>query len=217
MTRSSRRTLVRAAAWTAPIAVVSTAAPTYAASGGCVDAQAVMGPVNTTPTGATFPPSDLTATIAFTASGYPSGSPSAFLAPSGPLGQYVILSHPSSAVPGGAITMTMTFSRPVSNLSLSVYDIDRSNEIDVDWADHVVVNTSGYTIPARDADVVGSGSTADPLRNSTNGQGVSTENFATLLWSGPVTEVQLTYLLGGTTVKEFGGQDVGVTQIGFTC
>ena len=47
------------------------------------------------------------------------------------------------------------------------------------------MNTAGYTIPARDADVVGSGTTADPLRNSTNGEGGSTENFATLLWPGP--------------------------------
>jgi hypothetical protein len=202
--------------WTVPVALVSVPAAAYAVSG-CVDAPAVMGPVHATPTGASFPPSDLTATIAFSASGYPSGGPSAFLVePIAPFGYYTILNHPGTAVPGGAITMTMTFSRPVSNLSLSVYDIDREEGIDIDWADHVVVNTPGYTIPARDADIVGAGTAADPLRNATNGQGVATENFATLLWAGPVAEVQLTYLLGGTTVKE-NGQDVGVTNVGFTC
>lgn len=213
----SRRTLARGAAWTAPVALVAVAAPAFAASGPCLTGLSAPGLSSTPISSLTFPPSAVTATLAFSSTGH-GGVPTP-----GDTGEvhatswgwnYIKLHHPEGMDLNDTITMTLTLSEPVTDLSLTITDIDR---VITEWIDHVIVNTGGYVVTAQGANVIGTGTSGDPFRSSHNGGISSAAGDVTLTWAGPLTMVQITYRAADADNDSDVGQHIGIGLIGFTC
>ena len=215
----SRRTLARGTAWTAPIVIVGVAAPTYAASGPCLTGQSSPATRTTPISTLTFPPSAVTGSVTFSSTGAagndqtPGDTGEVHTVPFSPAWNYIKLHHPQGMTQGDTITMTLLLSQPVTNLSLTITDIDK---IVGDWIDEVVVTPPGFTA-VKAANVIGSGTAGDPFRSSVNGGISSAAGDVRLTWAGPLTQVQITYRAADADNESGIGQHVGVGKIGFVC
>ena len=212
-----RRTLVKGAAWTAPIAVVGAAAPAYAASS-CVSGQATL-TGGTRPTQLTFLPSAVTATVAFSSTGVagndqtPGETGEVHATSYSPSWNYLKLHHPQGMTLGDTVALTLTFSQPVTNLSLTITDIDKASK---QWIDEVVATPAGFT-SVKAANVIGTGAANNPFRSQVNGGISSAAGDVVLTWAGPLNQVAITYRVADQDNESGVGQHVGVGKIGFTC
>jgi hypothetical protein len=220
--------LVGAVAWTAPVLLDSMASPAAAASctattldwnsiatgaGGTTTCSGSS--TGTTPpctTTSYTPPAVGGVTVTFSAVAFPgttllsaganrgNGNLTVRAAPNGGLGgqkalQLVI--RPDTTAVGE--TVTMSFSRPVQNLSFTVYDIDNRN---AGWGDRVFFDiaptTVSFTNPAwtpTTSNITGAGTAANPLRSTspnTNFADTSSLGNATVTFAGPITSLRLT-------------------------
>jgi hypothetical protein len=115
-------------------------------------------------------------------------------------------------------TITITFSNPVTNLSLTLFDIDAVTNA---WRDEVwIENNAGYTwnIPAGSSVVKGTGVNIDRFRNNnTNNNTPETDNDGnvTLGHPGPLTTFTIRYING----SQSGGQNqwIGMSDLTFQC
>jgi hypothetical protein len=220
-----RRSVVRGAAWAAPVAMVGVAVPAYAASVPCQPSTAPLEGLNSGSTVSFLPFSDtsIQAHLIFNTNHPRAGDPSPF-APgdTGTIQQtssttsfkYLKLHHPAGASQGDWISMTMQFTSPVSNLSLKIVDIDKDTG---QWIDHIVVSPAGFAVDAAANNVVGSGTSTDPFRSTVEGD-ISTGSAAghrTLTWAGPLQAVNITYLAKDQDNASDIGQHIGVTAIQF--
>jgi hypothetical protein len=130
-----------------------------------------------------------------------------------PSWNYLEVEMLSPLVLGDTVTVTITFSTAVSNLSFKIHDIDH---VTGDWLDQViVVAPAGYSA-AKGAHVIGTGTAADPFRNSTSFDDPIESGLGDvqLSWAGPVSQVQFTYragITGGAT-----NQHIGIGNISFS-
>ena len=213
----SRRTLTRSTAWAAPVLVTSVAAPASAASGPCAGGQAALNG-STLPVPLTFSPSTVTATVTFSSTGAtgndqtPGETGEIHATAYSPSWRYIKLHLPAGMDQGDTVTITLTFSQPVTGLSLTITDIDKDKD---QWIDQVIVNTAGYAVAAKGANVTGAGTTGNPFTTSVNGGIDSAAGDVKLTWQGSLSQVQLTYraadILNGSGI----GQHIGVGLIGF--
>lgn len=236
-TRTSRRTLVRGAAWTVPVVAVATAAPAFAASpcdplvNQTIDWDA---PATTTwsrtnsnsgtasydPDGATGEIPSLSMTVAANYSGnmragfeFPQGRQNPSLRVTSPIGGLgvsglALYQATTSTNPQGRNEMgsyTFTFSRPVTNLRLTLTDIDSAFG---DFWD-VVELSPGYTVTSQ-----GSGLVADNggpnngqrfYRNTNNGPvDNETGNAGNLglRYAGPISTFTVSYWNGASQFSD---------------
>jgi hypothetical protein len=139
----SRRTLARGVAWTTPIAFVAVAAPAYATSIPCV-VQTNFDSLEpgTKPSLLTFSPSTITATITYSSSGNggddtPGGTGQVAVTNTNPPWNYIEVEMLSQLTLGDTVTVTITFTQAVTNLTFRIHDIDKTSS---GWDDLVIVN-----------------------------------------------------------------------------
>ena len=115
-------------------------------------------------------------------------------------------------------TITITFSRPVTNLSFEVFDIDSISN--PGWRDELLLPTTGTTwsIPAGSA-VARVGTTTPPLfRNNNNNNNVdytSPGGNLNVFHVGSTSSLVMTYRNGNQTGG--GNQYIGIGDITFNC
>lgn len=212
-----RRTITTGAAWAAPLTLVSVAAPAYAASA-CMDGQATL-TSGSRPTLLTFPPSPVTATVGWSSTGAagndqtPGDTGEVHAVSYSPSWNYLKLHHPEGVTQNDTITLTLTFSQPVFNLSLTITDIDK---VTTEWIDEVVVTPAGFT-SVKGQNVIGDGTVGSPFTTSVQGGISSARGDVTVTWAGPVSQVQIVYRAADADNDSDIGQHIGVGKIGFTC
>lgn len=213
---TSRRTLVRGAAWSAPVVAVAATAPAYAASPcaatynwrldwgttSYTKANANLGSATVTNVAGTSP---ITVTfVSSVTSGITRNALNLDLEPGisdiGDLGrneQGLELWHSSSTNSNNSYqTVQITFGRAIDNLAFTITDIDFSSG---NFSDRVALSGTRTGTPASTY-VVGSGTTSDPWRprDSNPGpisipdEGDSRGNVA-VQYSGSVTSIELRY------------------------
>ena len=216
--RISRRTLARGVAWTAPVVAVAVAAPAFATSIPCV-VQTNFDDLTpgTKPTVLTFLPSTITATIAYASTGNggddtPGGTGEVAATSTSPSWNYIEVEMLRQLTLGDTVTVTITFTQAVTNLTFRIHDIDKTSE---GWDDLVIVNTTGFSYSAG-TDVIGNGTAATPFRNQHTGDQAidSGRNHVDLTWAGPVAQVQFVYKAGKT--GNSANQHIGIGNISFS-
>jgi len=107
--------------------------------------------------------------------------------------------------------VTLTFSKPVQNISFSLLDIDSNGGA---YGDLVIINTAGWTA-TKHSNVKGSGTVSAPYaaqsRNSPV-DGSSADANLDLSWTGPVSAVSFTYKQDGSVT---GDPFIGISDIAF--
>lgn len=220
---TTRRTLVRGAAWSVPVVAAATAAPAYAASycpavtvnwaslgAGNVFTNTTVGNVRVvlSATGVTNAANNMTI------SANPTG------------GQASNLRFYSGSADGSAQTVTFRFfyqntQNPVNvrNLSFSFLDIDSNNNPDGQWFDRVQVLTTGYTPQIfNTAYVQGTGGAGNarfrPTGTNTaaGSLGASPNGNVTVTWAAALSSVQFTYSQG---LAANGSPFIGISNMSF--
>jgi hypothetical protein len=214
--RLSRRTLAKGAAWTAPVVLTAVAAPAYASSLPCLKGQALLSNPGSDAVVTTlaFPPSLVTAAVTYSAQAWQDQTPGdtgqvrSTEFPGGTQWNYVTLRHPEGADTGDTVTMTISFSQPVQNLTLRVTNIDK---VTGDFIDEIVVGPATFeaTVGPR-VSLSGGG-----FKATAEGAITSNQGDVTLFWSAPVQQVHITLRAADDDNASFDGQYVGVGLIGF--
>jgi hypothetical protein len=212
-----RRTIATGAAWTAPLMMLSVAAPAYAASQ-CVSGQATL-TAGTKPTQLDLLPSNVKATITWSSSGAagndqtPGETGEVHTTSYSPSWPYLKMHLPQGMTQGDTVTLTLTFSQAVTNLSLQITDIDKTTG---QWIDEVVV-APGPTSAVKSSNVNGSGTSGSPFTAKNNGGISNATGDVVVTWTGPLTQVQITYRAADQDNTSDIGQHIGIGKIGFVC
>lgn len=212
----SRRTVVKGSAWAVPAVLVT--APVHAVSlSGCI-VQSVFDSlrVGSCPTTIDFSPSTVTATLSYSSTGNggdptPGGTGCVERTSTAPAWNYIEVEMLSPLAAGDSVTVTITLSQAMERLSFKIHDIDAVTGA---WQDTVVVNTAGYTwVPG--GNIIGSGTVADPFRNSTAVDNPISSGLGDvqLTWAGPIQAVSFKYIAGITGNSQ--NQHVGLGNISF--
>ena len=111
--------------------------------------------------------------------------------------------------------VTLTFSKPIQNLSFSFLDVDSAKQGNqAAYEDLVIVNTPGWTA-TKHSNVIGSGTAAAPYRAvNTNSPvaGSSNASNVDMSWVGPISSVSFTYKQDGSVN---GNPFIGISDIAF--
>jgi hypothetical protein len=214
----SRRTVTRGVAWSAPLAAISVAAPAYASSIPCQVQTNFDNLTPGQPPGVlTFLPSTIKAAITYASTGNggdptPGDTGEVAATSTVPPWNYIEVEMLQPLGQGDTVTVIITLTAPVTNLSFRIHDIDKTAQ---GWNDHVIVNTVGFTY-VRGTNVIGAGTDADPFRNTVVGdQAINSGlNHVDLKWAGPLSQVQFTYRAGMT--GNSGNQHIGLGNISFS-
>lgn len=213
----SRRTVAAGAMWAVPVIAVAAAAPAMAASQCVVTTNFDNLTVGTSPTTFTFSPSPVTATISYASTGQggdntPGGTGQVAATSTSPSWNYIEVELLDELNTGDSVTVTLTFSAPVENLTFKLHDIDG---LASQWRDTVRVNTAGYTFVAG-ANIIGTGTNADRFRNATNVDNPIDTGVAdvTLSWAGPIQVVSFALIAGSN--GQSSNQHIGLGDISFT-
>jgi len=207
--RPTRRTLVRTAAWTAPVLATVAAAPAFAASP--CQTRSIDFTGYTTgaayTTGSTFTAGLVTATLNLSGDTGATNNATIFATTSATKElRFYDLNSPKTSQ-----TIKFTFNQPVTNLSIKIVDIDQSSNYD----DFVQVNTPGYTYQAG-ASVDGDGRKKNSQFHSGTGSAVSDGSGladVTLSYTS-ATEFSITYSQGDGTIT--GSPHIGIRSMSFT-
>jgi len=231
----TRRSVVRGAAWAAPVVLAATSAPAVAASTCTTQTFNVDWSTWTRkpPTTATKLSSDsgsmtvrgsaggtLTISAAQTANAaILSGAqdlqgPSSGTLPSNPfsgLSNPLMFQHLAGTTPQTATT-TFTFSRPVTNLSFSIGDIDGGPGNS--WSDHVSLS-SGFTVTSIASGVTGKGTAASPFapNGRTNPSYNQTTGNVTVKYAAATSSFSLTF---ANATGFTGAQNIVIGPMTFT-
>lgn len=241
----TRRAVTRGMAWTAPVVLTSVTVPAFAASPvPCTKrTAAILNLDNDDPVfKADFASSTVDATFSFRAtnkagsllSDHPTpgdtGEVHRTNYPSGTNWNYLKLHHPADMNQGDLIVLTIDFTTPVSNLALTITDIDRYT---TEWIDHVWVEPTPLTVVKTDPTFVeGAGTAADPWvadvpGDSDHGDGdeddgveeddpmgiTSQKGDVMVTWLGPLSQVKVYYKAADVDNDSPIGQHIGVGLI----
>lgn len=200
---TSRRALVRGAAWTVPVVAVAATAPAYAASCDST-APTTMNLISRTGGDGT------TVSFASTVSGLTVGSYN--FSTNDPVMTQGWLEFENNPRGDGSVSnpsvyqdITVTFSRAVRNLTMDIADLDTSgsgtgNSRTYNYWDAIAVHgtTVSYEASTMGSSLTGSGSLADPWRqqtfaNTPPASNTAASNKLTFAFSGPVTTFKFRY------------------------
>lgn len=216
----SRRTVMKGAAWSAPLLVAAVAAPAYAASQCTPEASFDNLKPGTSPSSITFQPSNVTATLSYASNGQggdptPGDTGKVARTSTTPAWNYLELQMVSSLNQGDYVDLTIDFSVPVQGLSFIIHDIDKSgSDWNVAWVDNVVVMTGGYT-SVLGSNIQGDGTTGNPFNpiqwgdtpiDSGNGR-------VRVTWAGSVNQVKIRYLAGQSGNSQ--SQHIGIGNLSY--
>jgi hypothetical protein len=204
--------------------VVAVAAPAFATSKPPCQVQTNFDglQVGTKPGVLTFLPSTITASISWAASygsdATPGGTGQVARTTTSPAWNYLECEMLQTITAGRTVTLTIQLSAPVSNLGFRIHDIDKTGSSrQYGWDDHVIVNTPGKAFTyTRGTKVTGSGTAADPFRNTEFGDQAidSGLNHVDLAWAGPIQTVQIVYKAGHD--GDSANQHIGIGNLSFT-
>ncbi|WP_210649280.1 hypothetical protein [Nocardioides sp. SYSU D00065] len=217
--RTSRRSLVRGAAWTVPVVAVATTAPAFAASP-CASTTIVWSAVGSS--GSTFVSTTSGGVVVtLTVSGQTTALNNRTISNVQTGGQSSNLRFYSTSANNSAQTATFTFTRngqpvDVINLRFSFLDIDSGG---ANWDDRVTVNTPGfaYTI-ANQTYVTGNGGTgsnafrANGYNTSAATPGNTSNGNVAVSWAGPISSMSFTYAQDGSAS---GSPFIGISNMSF--
>lgn len=213
----SRRSVAAGIAWAVPVITAASAAPAFADSGCVVQTNFDNLAVGSRPTTLYFPPSTITASVAFTSTGNggdntPGDTGLVEATNTTPPWNYIEMEMLSSLRAGDSITATITLTAPVENLSFILHDIDSEQSA---WRDEVVVNTPGWTAVLGPG-LQGAGTSANPYRpNAVGDYPISSgQGDLRLTWAGPVSSVSFTYRAGINGNSQ--NQHIGLGNISFS-
>ncbi|MBS2936462.1 hypothetical protein KDN32_01750 [Nocardioides sp. J2M5] len=214
---TSRRTLVRGAAWSVPVIAATTAAPAFAAS----PCPAVTLSWASLGNGTTFSSTTVGGVlVTLTVSGQTGAANNRTVSTTQTGGQTSNLRFYSTNALNSSQTATISFTRdgqPVSvlNLAFSFLDIDSGGTA---WNDNVSVATGGFAyVIANTTYVRGAGTTANAFRangndTSSSTQGTSTNGNVAVSWSSAVSSVSFTY---AQSLAATGSPFIGISNLSF--
>ena len=228
----SRRTVTRGMAWTAPVVLTSVTAPAFAASTVCLASQDTLQQRSSVLNGLAFSGSTITASLTYQAVNKngvllsdqtPEETgwivPTPYNTAANPRWNYIKLHHPTDVAQGNVITLTITFTENVENLSLTITDIDKNTIVNAPnrWIDEVVITPGGFTdtVPAKGANVIGAGTATNPYASSVNENISTPAGDVTLTWAGPLKVVTIAYKAAGSNNVNDWGQQIGVGKLSF--
>ncbi|BDZ54247.1 hypothetical protein [Agromyces marinus] len=164
----TRRTLVKAAAWTAPAIALAAPVPAYAASP-CTPETSIddLRP-GSRPSSITFFPSMVTATLAFTSSGQggdptPGDTGLVEATSTTPSWNYIEMEMLATLNAGDYVQLTITMSEPVTGLSFVLHDIDSERDGYVDTVEVISPMAGNYTF-ALGSNIQGDGTAGNRFR-----------------------------------------------------
>jgi hypothetical protein len=216
-----RRAVARGAAWSIPVVSLAVAAPAMAASGCKLTTGLLSWDVFTSgsnQTGhalATSGGTGVTVTVSLSGDTGADNNGEVTSTSTGGLSKvlrfYDLNDHSNTSQ-----TVTLTFSKPVQNLSFSLLDVDSQsgNRGQAAYEDLVIVNTAGWTA-TKHSNVKGLGTTAMPYRAQTTNSpedGSSPDSNVDLGWTGPISSVSFTYKQDGSVN---GNPFIGISDIAF--
>lgn len=194
----SRRGVVRAAAWSAPVIAAAIAAPLASAS--CVSSTSFDTlKVGSRPERVTFSPSGVGATLSYASSGQgytntPGDTGRVAETNTRPAWKYIELELVDPLHQGDYVELTIKFDEEVTGLSFVLHDIDSTTS---GWEDTVWVRTVGYTYQLG-SNIQGTGTQDKPFRPVTVGDTPisSGQGDVRLTWAGSVSQVVIRYIAG---------------------
>jgi hypothetical protein len=213
----TRRTVTRGLAWTAPVVLTAVTAPAYASSLPCQQGKALLTPGSDgLVTALTFPPSSVTALVAYSATDWLDQTPlatgqvrtTAF--PAGEQWDYVKLQHEVGPTQGDTVTMTINFSVPVKKLSLRITDIDKATGED-GFTDEVIVRPANFE--ATHGPLIGTGQEGGFVA-TVDGDISSNDGDVRLFWPQELQQVEI-ILRAAENGSDLAGQHIGVGEIAF--
>lgn len=223
----SRRTVMKGAAWSAPLLVAAVAAPAYAASQCTPEASFDSLQVGSSPTSITFLPAGtpaITATLTYASNGQggvstPGNTGRVARTSTSPAWNYLEVQMVSSLNVGDWVELTIAFSSAVQGLSFIIHDIDKSDSPqNVGWVDNVVVSrppaNAAYT-SALGGNIQGAGTTVSPFNPIKWGDTPIDGGLGRVrvTWPGSVTQVKVRYLAGATGDAQ--SQHIGIGNLSY--
>lgn len=214
---TSRRSLVRGAAWSVPVIAATTAAPAFAASP-CPAVTLAWASLGNGTTFSSTTVGGVVVTLAVT--GQTGAANNRTVSTTATGGQTSNLRFYSTNANGSAQTATIGFTRngqavSVLNLAFSFLDIDSGGDA---WNDNVSVGTGGFAyVIANPTYVRGAGTVASPFRangNNTSGSspGTLTNGNVAVSWSSAVSSVSFTY---SQSLAASGAPFIGISNLSF--
>jgi hypothetical protein len=217
-----RRAVTRGAAWSIPVISLAVAAPSMAASGCVMKTGQLSWDVfgdGTSQTGnalATTGGTGVTVTISVAGDTGATGNGVVTSALTGGLSQVMRFTSLNN-VTDTSQTVTITFNKPVQNLTFSLLDIDSATG---GYNDQVIINTPGYTGTTH-KNLVGTGSATGngngngpyrPQNGDSPVDGSSPNGNVDLAWTGPVSSVSFIYRQNG---RMNGSPFIGISDLSF--
>ena len=214
-----RRAVARGAAWSIPVVSLAMAAPAMAVSGCKMTTGALSWDVfgnGTKQTGKALATTLTGVTVTVSVSGDTGAADNGEVTSTTTGGLSKVLRfYDLNNKKNTSQTVTLTFSKPVQNLSFSLLDVDSQSGTPLNaYEDLVVINTAGGTAH-KHSNVKGSGTAADPYRGKTTNSpvaGTSADSNVDLSWTGPVSSVSFTYKQDGTVN---GTPFIGISDLTF--
>ncbi len=214
-----RRAVARGAAWSIPVVSLAMAAPAMAVSGCKPTTGALSWDVygnGTKQTGKALATTLTGVTVTVTVSGDTGAANNGEVTSTVTGGLTKVLRfYDLNNKKDTSQTVTLTFSKPVQNLSFSLLDVDsQSGILQNAYEDLVIINTAGGSAH-RHSNVKGSGTVADPYRGkNTNSPvaGSSADSNVDLSWTGPISSVSFTYKQDGSVN---GNPFIGISDLTF--
>jgi hypothetical protein len=214
-----RRAVARGAAWSVPVVALAVAAPASAStSGGCLTGKLDWdGLKNDKQTGKILVPTGstgVTVTVATTGDNTADGNGVVTDTITGGLSKvmrFTSLNKRNNTVQ----QVTVTFSKPVRNVSFSLLDVDsRESFGSAAYEDLVTILTAGWT-GSKHSNVIGDGTPAHPYRAKNSDSpvlGSSDASNVDLSFAGPLTSISFAYAQDGRVT---GDPFIGISDIVF--
>lgn len=215
---TTRRSVLRAAAWTTPVIALATAAPAQAASRCVVKTNYNALKTGTKPKSIPFPGTGVTAAVSYLGYGGFTASSTNGTVQDGPQGgnpqslKWIKIEN-ATASSGSGVDVKIVFSEPVTKLSFTLFDLD--------WApgNHrdAVIATTPPTSFTRASALEGSGTLASPWRKATEGEIPSTSlnGNVQLFYAGPISEVTFRYYQDLKKLDWSHNQLIGLSDLAF--
>ena len=212
--------MTRGAAWSIPVVSLAVAAPAMAASGCKMTTGQLSWDVfgnGTDQTGkalATTGGTGVTVTVSVTGATGADNNGEVTSTTTGGLSK-VLRFYDLNNVANTQQVVTLTFSKPIQNLSFSLLDVDSAKQGNqAAYEDLVIINTAGWTA-TKHSNVIGSGTAAAPYRAANTNSpvlGSSANSNVDLSWTGPISSVSFTYKQDGSVN---GNPFIGISDIAF--
>lgn len=212
--------MTRGAAWSIPVVSLAVAAPAMAASG----CKMTTGQLNwdvfasgSNQTGkalATTGGTGVTVTVSMAGATGADNNGEVTSTTTGGLSK-VLRFYDLNNSPNTQQVVTLTFSKPIQNLSFSLLDVDSARSRNqAAYEDLVIINTPGWTA-TKHSNVIGSGTAAAPYRAvnlNSPVDGSSSASNVDLSWTGPISSVSFIYKQDGSVN---GNPFIGISDIAF--